>query len=93
MRPQGPLRVNNGEAMLPSVISGIGLAVLPEFIVRDALAAKRLEIVLPEWSLPAGAVHWMTPPGGPKPKRVEVLAEFFAKRLRRPEPARKAAGQ
>lgn len=83
VRPQGPLRVNNGEAMLPSVIGGIGLAVLPEFIVRDALAAKKLEIVLPEWSLPAGAVHWMTPPGGPKPKRVEVLAEFFARRLSR----------
>lgn len=83
VRPQGPLRVNNGEAMLPSVIGGIGLAVLPEFIVRDALAAKKLEIVLPEWSLPAGAVHWMTPPGGPKPKRVEALAEFFGRRLSR----------
>jgi len=83
VRPQGPLRVNNGEAMLPSVIGGIGLAVLPEFIAQNALAEKKLEIVLPEWSLPAGAVHWMTPPGGPKPKRVEVLAEFFARRLGR----------
>ena len=83
VRPQGPLRVNNGEAMLPSLIAGIGLAVLPEFIVRDSLAAKKLEIVLPEWSLPAGAVHWMTPPGGLRPKRVDVLAEFFAKRLSR----------
>ena len=83
VRPQGPLRVNNGEAMLPSLVAGIGLAVLPEFLVRDSIAGKKLEIVLPEWSLPAGAVHWMTPPGGPKPKRVEVLAEFFARRLSR----------
>ena len=83
VRPQGPLRVNNGEAMLPSLIAGIGLGVLPEFIVREALKAKELEIVLPEWSLPQSAVHWVTPPGGPKPKRLQVLAEYFAQRLGR----------
>lgn len=83
VRPSGPLRVNNGEAMLPSLIAGIGLGVLPEFIVREALKARQLEIVLPEWSLPARAVHWITPPGGPKPKRVDVLADFLALRLSR----------
>lgn len=81
VRPQGPLRVNNGEAMLPSLVAGVGIGVLPEFIVRDALKAKQLEIVLPEWSLPMSAVHWIAPAGGPKPKRVDVLADFFAQRL------------
>jgi DNA-binding transcriptional LysR family regulator len=83
VRPQGPLRVNNGEAMLPSLIEGLGLGVLPEFIIREALKAKKLEILLSEWSLPPGAVHWVTPPGAPKPKRIDVLGEFFARRLRR----------
>jgi DNA-binding transcriptional LysR family regulator len=85
VRPAGPLRVNNGEAMLPAIRAGVGLGVLPDFIVRDALAAGELEILLAEWSLPAGAVHWVTPPGGLKPKRVEVLAEFMAARLTRRE--------
>jgi DNA-binding transcriptional LysR family regulator len=89
VRPAGPLRVNNGDAMLPSLIAGIGLGVLPEFIVRDALAARQLEILLPDWSLPAGAVHWVTPPGGPKPKRVQALAEFLAAKLARPEAKRR----
>ena len=83
VRPQGPLRVNNGEAMLPAIIGGLGLGVLPEFIVRDALKTKEVEIVLPGWSLSQSAVHWVTPPGGPRPKRVEVLADFFAKKLSR----------
>jgi DNA-binding transcriptional LysR family regulator len=83
VRPAGPLRVNNGDAMLPAILAGTGLGVLPDFLIRDALAEKRLEIVLPEWSLPAGAVHWVTPPGGPKPKRLEVLAEFMAVKLAR----------
>jgi DNA-binding transcriptional LysR family regulator len=83
VRPQGPLRVNNGEAMLPSLIAGIGIGILPEFIVRDALKAKELEIILPDWSLAQSAVHWVTPPRGPKPKRVEVLGDFLAQRLHR----------
>ena len=81
VRPAGPLRVNNGEAMLPALTAGLGFAVLPEFLVRDALAAGQLEIVLPEWQLPAGAVHWLTPPGGPKPQRLTVLSAFFAREL------------
>jgi DNA-binding transcriptional LysR family regulator len=81
VRPSGRLRVNNGDAMLPALIAGTGLGVLPEFIVRYALADRRLERLLPEWSLPSGAVHWLMPAGGLRPKRVEVLGEFFAQKL------------
>ncbi|HEY4124391.1 MAG TPA: LysR family transcriptional regulator [Rhizomicrobium sp.] len=82
VRPTGgPLRVNNGDAMLPALIDGLGIGALPDFIIRDALADGRLEIVLPGWTLPPSALHWVTPPGGPRPARVEVLAEFLAKRL------------
>lgn len=83
VRPEGPLRVNNGEAMLPSLIAGVGLGMLPEFIVRDALKSRALEVVLPDWSPPQAAVHWVTPPRGPKPKRVEVLGDYLAKALHR----------
>jgi DNA-binding transcriptional LysR family regulator len=83
VRPSGPLRVNNGDAMLPALVAGTGLGILPEFILREALAAGQLERVLPDWSLPLGAVSWVTPPGGPRPKRVEVLADFLAEKLGR----------
>jgi DNA-binding transcriptional LysR family regulator len=83
IRPSGPLRVNNGDAMMPALIAGTGLGILPEFILRDALAAGRLERLLPDWSLPQGAVYWVTPPGGPRPKRIEVLADFLFKNLSR----------
>ena len=81
IRPSGPFRVNNGDAMMPALIAGTGIGILPEFILRDALAAGRLERLLPDWSLPSGAVYWVTPPGGPRPKRVEVLADFLVEKL------------
>jgi DNA-binding transcriptional LysR family regulator len=81
VRPSGPLRVNNGDAMMPALLAGTGLGILPEFILRPAFDAGRLERLLAEWSLPAGAVYWVTPPGGLRPKRVEVLGEFVAASL------------
>jgi DNA-binding transcriptional LysR family regulator len=81
VQPSGPLRVNNGDAMMPALIAGTGLGILPEFILREALAANQLERLLPDWSLPLGAVYWVTPPGEPEPKRVEVLADVLMKKL------------
>jgi DNA-binding transcriptional LysR family regulator len=81
VRPSGPLRMNNGDAMLPALIAGTGVGILPEFILRNALASGRLERLLPDWSLPAGAVYWVTPPGGPRPKRVEILGNFLIEKL------------
>jgi DNA-binding transcriptional LysR family regulator len=83
VRPGGPLRVNNGEALLPSVIAGLGIADLPEFIVGDAIAAGEVEVILDGWHQRESAVHLVTPPGGPRPARVEVLSEFLADQLGR----------
>ena len=81
VRPAGQLRVNNGEAVLPSVIAGLGIADLPDFIVGDAIASGEVEVILKGWQQPEGAVHLVTPPGGPRPARVEVLAEFLMKQF------------
>ena len=83
VRPEGPLRINNGDAMLPVLIAGLGLGVLPDFIADPALADGRLVTVLADWQLPSHALHWVTPPGGPRPARVEALADYLSEKLAR----------
>lgn len=83
VRPAGPLRVNNGEALIPTLLAGLGITDLPEFIVGDALASGALEIVMPDWWQPQAGVYLVTPPGGPRPARVEALIAFLAERLAR----------
>jgi DNA-binding transcriptional LysR family regulator len=78
VRPTGPLRVNNGEALMPALLAGLGIADLPDFIVGDAIASGEVEVILKGWKQREGAVHLVTPPGGPRPARVEVLADFLA---------------
>ncbi|MET0247631.1 MAG: hypothetical protein ABW182_12845, partial [Sphingomonas sp.] len=48
----------------------------------DDLAAGRLESVLDDWSLGAGALHLVTPPGTLRPARVEAVIDYLAERLR-----------
>jgi len=83
VRPSGPLRANNGDAMMPALIAGTGLGILPEFFLREALESNLLERLLPDWSIPLGAVYWVTPPEGPLPKRVKVLGEYLIEKLAR----------
>src|SRR5438874_1990468 len=81
VRPAGQLRVNNGEAVMPALLAGLGIADLPDFIVGDAIASGEVEVILKGWKQPEAAVHLVTPPGGPRPARVEVLAEFLTKQF------------
>src|ERR1700710_2273772 len=80
VRPAGPLRVNNGEALMPTLLAGLGIADLPDFIVGDAIAAGEVEVILKDWGQTEAAVHLVTPPGGPCPARVEVLRDSLAAR-------------
>jgi DNA-binding transcriptional LysR family regulator len=82
-RPAGPLRVNNGEALMPALLAGLGIADVPDFIVAEAIASGEVEVILKDWKQTEGAVHLVMPSGGPRPARVELLADFLAKHFAR----------
>jgi DNA-binding transcriptional LysR family regulator len=79
VRPAGPLRVNNGEALMPALLAGLAIADLPEFIVADAIASGEVEVILKGWKQTEGAVHLVTPPGAPRPARVAALTDFLVR--------------
>ena len=79
--PTGPLRANNADALRPMLLAGLGLAVQPEFLVADDIAAGRLEAVMTDWSMPPIALNIVTPPGGHRPARVAAVIEFLVRHL------------
>jgi DNA-binding transcriptional LysR family regulator len=82
VRLNGPLATNSGEAMLPALRRGLGIAMLPEFIVAEDLKAGRIDLILEDWAPHTGALHLMTPPGTLRPARVETLIVFLTDRLK-----------
>lgn len=84
VRPTGPLTANTGDALVPALLAGLGIARLPGFIVGPHLDAGRLVTVLPDWTPPPIGLHLLTPPSPLRPARVEALIAFLAERLRDP---------
>ena len=78
VRLTGPLRANNADALTASLCAGLGIAEQPDFIHWKDLAEGRLEILLPDWSLPKIDLHLVAPGGGPRPARVSALMDHLA---------------
>ncbi|HEY0857742.1 MAG TPA: LysR family transcriptional regulator [Albitalea sp.] len=77
---QGPLRANNSELLRDAVLSGLGIAQLPDFSAGAALRAGRLREVMPAWR-PVGffgdAIYAIRPWSPTTPRAVQVLVEHL----------------
>ncbi|ACA95536.1 MULTISPECIES: LysR family transcriptional regulator [Burkholderia cepacia complex] len=82
--PTGPLRVTNADALLPTLLDGLAIAELPEFIAGEYLADGRLEAILPDWSLTTGGLYFVTPSARARPAKVTALSDYFAEHLGNP---------
>lgn len=82
VRPAGPLITDNGDAMMPALLAGLGIARLPDFIIDRELADGRLVEILADWSPPNVALHLLTPPSTLRPARVELVIDFLSQRFR-----------
>ncbi|WP_299329387.1 LysR family transcriptional regulator [Parasphingopyxis sp.] len=87
VRPSGPLRANNSDAMMPALIAGHGIALVPDFMLAQHDPEGSLITLLPDWSAPPVALHLVTPPGRERPARVTVLLDYLVGRFSRQCPA------
>ena len=84
VKPEGPLRVTNSDALLPTVLAGLAIAEFPDFIAFEHIRAGTLVPILPDWNLARGGLYFVTPSARTRPAKVEALAEFFVKHLSSP---------
>ncbi|RPE80164.1 LysR family transcriptional regulator [Vulcaniibacterium tengchongense] len=74
------MEANSSLALRAAMLAGGGLARVPEFVVADDVAAGRLEIVLPDWQLPALSLHAVMPERRYVPAKVRAFVDFLAAR-------------
>lgn len=84
VEPAGPLRVTNADALVPTVLAGLAIAELPEFIAGEYLRDGRMEALMPDWRMQQGGLYFVTPSLRARPAKIEVLADFLAERLSTP---------
>lgn len=80
----GTLAANNSEALRDAALTGLGIALLPDFSAQSALAAGKLVTVLPDWR-PVGAfadrIYAIRPYAAHVPRAVTALVEFLRQSL------------
>lgn len=84
----GVLCSNNGEVLKDAAVRGLGITLLPRFIVREELQQGRLQIVLPEYHSPELSIYVLYPVNRHLSTKVRLLVDFLQERFgRQVEPA------
>ncbi|MEO0458245.1 MAG: LysR substrate-binding domain-containing protein [Cyanobacteria bacterium P01_A01_bin.114] len=73
----GVLCSNNGEVLQKAAIAGLGITLLPLFIVEDALKTKQLQCILSEFQPTALSVCAVYPVNRHLSAKVRLLREFL----------------
>lgn len=82
VKAAGPLSANSGDALVPALVAGLGIARLPAFILGDALTRGAVVPILADWAPAPVGLHLLTPPSALRPARVEALIAFLTERLK-----------
>lgn len=76
VRPRGRFRADSGAAELAAVVAGLGVAVMPRFMVAAAIARGEVVTLLDDHAVPeAGLYIVRPPPADPVPLKIRVLTD------------------
>jgi DNA-binding transcriptional LysR family regulator len=78
---QGVLCSNNGEVLRDAAIRGLGIALLPLFIIEDAIAQGLLQIVLPDYQPLELSIDVMYPVNRHLSTKIRLFIEFLQARF------------
>ena len=81
VRVRGRFVANNGELMRDAAIAGLGLALLPAFLVAEALRERTLQSVLPSCRPLGGSVYALYPRDRQRSRRISALVEHLAQAM------------
>jgi DNA-binding transcriptional LysR family regulator len=84
----GTLRADDSEPLRDAAVAGVGVVLLPTWLVGEDIKAGRLRHVLPEWSFmiatKPGGIFGIFPPHRMVPPKVRAFLDFAQKRFGKP---------
>jgi DNA-binding transcriptional LysR family regulator len=81
VKVSGPMRSNNGEALMRAAIDGMGVILQPTFILSPALQTGQLEVFLPDWALPDLGIFAVWPHSRHLSAKVRSFVDFLVERF------------
>lgn len=81
LKPQGRFKADNAVALVKAAIAGIGLAGLPEELIREHLDSGALVPVMKRYPPPRLGIYVVRPPGQYPERKIRVLTEMLIERF------------
>ena len=81
LHPRARFTADTGEALVPAVLAGLGIAMLPDFLTHEHLQSGALVAVMPDYPMPEAGVYVVRPPGGSAPCKVRVLIDIMVEKF------------
>jgi DNA-binding transcriptional LysR family regulator len=81
LHPQGRFKADNGQALVSAVLAGLGIAMLPDFLIDEHVASGALVPLLPDYPMLEAGLYVVRPPGDHPPRKVRVLTDLLVERF------------
>ncbi len=77
IHPQGRFKADNGTALAAAAVAGLGIAWLPDHLIKGYLDSGSLVQVMTRYPVPTGGMFVVRPPGQHSTRKVRVLTELL----------------
>ena len=77
IHPQGRFKADNGTALAAAAVAGLGIAWLPDHIIKGYLDSGALVQVMTRYPVPTGGLFVVRPPGQHSTRKVRLLTELL----------------
>ena len=82
VRVQGPFRANNADAVRQAALAGLGIAVVPSWLIADDVAAGTLRSLMPNWTPTSVDVSVLYAPAPRVASKVRVFVDHIVDAFR-----------
>jgi DNA-binding transcriptional LysR family regulator len=77
IHPHGRFKADNGTALAAAAVAGLGIAWLPDHLIKGYLDSGSLVPVMTRYPVPAAGMFVVRPPGQHSTRKVRVLTELL----------------
>ena len=77
IHPQGRFKADNGTAIAAAAVAGVGIAWLPDHLIKRYLDSGALVQIMPRYPVPTAGIFIVRPPGQHPTRKVRALTELL----------------
>jgi DNA-binding transcriptional LysR family regulator len=82
VRVQGPLQTNSSEVMRATILEGLGIGYLPDWLLTDLLHSGEVVVLMKDWQVQPIPVHLVSPASRRHSAKVRAFGDHLANALR-----------